>query len=95
MLQQTTESKLTSQEVFWSAKFKSMMREHEEEMGRVRAEVDLMRSSAEGARNELEKEMLARQQVRTDVNQIWSHLFMTMPHFSWLLWTIASAIYGV
>ena len=64
MLQQTTDAKLSSQEVFWSAKFKSLMREHEEEMGKVRAEVDLMRSSAESARNELEKEMVARHQVR-------------------------------
>ena len=64
MLQQTAEAKMSSQEVFWSAKFKSLMQEHEEEMGKVRAEVDLMRTSAESARNELEQEMLARHHVR-------------------------------
>ena len=61
-MQQATEAKLSSQEVFWSAKFKSLSREHEEEMGRVRAEVELMRASAEGARSELEREMAARKE---------------------------------
>ena len=60
ILQQATEAKLSSQEVFWSAKFRSLSREHEEEMGRVRAEVELMRASAESARGELEREMAAR-----------------------------------
>ena len=48
--------------MFWSAKFKSLSREHEKEMGRVRAEVELMRASAEGARSELEREMAARKE---------------------------------
>ena len=48
--------------MFWIAKFKSLSREHEEEMGRVRAEVELMRASAEGARSELEREMAARKE---------------------------------
>ena len=62
-LQQATEAKLSSQEVFWSAKFKSLLREHAEEMGRVRAEAELMKSAAESAREELEREILARHEV--------------------------------
>ena len=53
--------------MFWSAKFKSLSREHEKEMGRVRAEVELMRASAEGARSELEREMAARKEKDNQV----------------------------
>ena len=67
-MQQTTEAKLSSQEVFWSAKLRSLSRSHEEEMGRVRAEVELMRASAEGARSELERQMAARKE--DDDNQV-------------------------